>query len=135
MSETTDPLAKLQAACPEWSDEYLAQQFAAGSSGFASPAAWRLVRAEAVRRGIVSETMADALKAEPSAGDRILDSAHELTNDWGRNKWFFGVAVGGAIAAAGAIAIGEHPVIGVTLIATAVGVLRGTLRERAKERD
>ncbi len=130
---TDDPLKRLREDCPEWSDEYLAEQFSLGPNVH-SPAAWEIVRSEALQRGLVSEAIARAMESEPSVGDRVLDSVHDHTKDWSGRKWHFAVLMGAVVAVLGAAMIAEYPVIGVLILGAAVGILRGSLRERAKER-
>ncbi len=84
---TDGALDRLRKDCPEWSDEYLAEQFSMGQANFASEA-WDIVRSEAVNRGLVSEAIAKAMELESPVGDRVLDSAHDRTKDWGRLTWF-----------------------------------------------
>jgi hypothetical protein len=106
---TDDGLDRLREDCPEWSDEYLAEQFSMGQAAFASSETWDIVRSEAVNRGLVSEAVARAMESETPVGDRVLDSVHDRTKDWGRLTWFFAVAIGGALAATGALLFVKYP--------------------------
>ncbi len=130
---TDGALDRLHKDCPEWSDEYLAEQFSMGPSAFASEA-WAIVRSEALKRGLVSEAIARAMELESPVGDRVLDSAHDRTKDWGRLTWFYAVAIGGALAASGVLLFANHPIIGITVIAGGAGAVRAAFRERAKGR-
>ncbi len=105
-----------------------------GPSAFASSEAWAIVRSEALERGLVSEAIARAMESESPVGDRVLDSAHDRTKDWGQLTWFFAMAIGGALAASGVLLFAKHPLIGITVIAAAAGAIRAAFRERAKGR-
>ena len=130
---TDGALDRLRKDCPEWSDEYLAEQFSMGQANFASES-WDIVRSEAVNRGLVSEAVAQAMESDTPVGDRVLDSAHDRTKDWGQLTWFYAVAIGGALAASGVLLFANHPIIGITVIAAAAGAIRAAFRERAKGR-
>ncbi len=130
---TNAALDRLREDCPEWSDEYLAEQFSMGPSAFTSEA-WAIVRSETLDRGLVSKAVATAMELESPVGDRVLDSAHERTKDWGRLTWFYAVAIGGALAASGALLFAKYPLFGIMVIAAAVGVIRAAFRERARGR-
>ena len=131
---TDDGLDRLRKDCPQWNDDYLAEQFSTGQAAFASSEAWEIVRSEAVNRGLVSEAVARAMESETPAGDRVLDSVHDRTKDWGHLTWFYAVAIGGALAASGVLLFANHPIIGITVIAGGAGAIRAAFRERAKGR-
>lgn len=130
---TDDGLDRLRKDCPQWNDDYLAEQFSMGQANFASEA-WDIVRSEAVNRGLVSEAVARAMESETPVGDRVLDSAHDRTKDWGHLTWFYAVAFGGALAAFGVLLFANHPLIGITVIAGGAGAIRAAFRERARGR-
>ncbi len=131
---TNGALDRLREDCPEWSDEYLAEQFSMGQTAYASSEAWDIVRSEALKRGLVSEAVARAMESDTPVGDRVLDSVHEHTKDWGHLTWFFAVAIGGGLALMGAALLAEYTVFGVIAIAAAVGVIRSAFKERSKGR-
>ncbi len=45
------------------------------------------------------------METDASVGDRVLDSVHEHTKEWSHLTWFFAVAFGGVLAAAGMMAL------------------------------
>ena len=77
---TDDGLDRLRKDCPQWNDDYLAEQFSTGQAAFASSEAWDIVRSEAVNRGLVSEAVARAMESETPAGDH----RHRQPEGWGR---------------------------------------------------
>ena len=131
---TDGSLDRLREDCPEWSDEYLAEQFSMGQAAYASSEAWDIVRSEALERGLVSEAVARAMESDTPVGDRVLDSVHEHTKDWGHLTWFFAVAIGGGLAASGALLFAKYSLFGIMVIAAAVGVIRAAFKERSKGR-
>ena len=131
---TNSAVDRLREDCPEWSDEYLAEQFSMGLAAYASSEAWDIIRSEALKRGLVSEAVARAMESDTAVGDRVLDSVHDRAKDWSRLTWFYAVAIGGALAASGALLFAKYPLFGIMVIAAAVGVIGAAFKERSKGR-
>jgi len=129
-------MSPLKEECREWSEDYLAEQFAIGPSGFKSPEAWGIVRSEALARGLVTDAMAEALESAESVGPPGDEPDNDETKSGDPFKWLLPLTIGGGLASVGAWLLASgHGVIAVFFVAGAVGAIRGTLHERAKERE